>query len=426
VVRSKTVATEDLYALKLKAIWRQFWSEHFSFWMICGYLFVEYVRPQSIIPALDILPWGKVFIAGSALGLIVDKNKIWVRDKTNKWMILFLLVITLSSIFAIYPEWSWKSYMDFFIWVIVYFLIINIVNTWQRLFIFILLFLLISFKLSFHGAKTWASRGFAFTEWGLTGPPGYFENSGEFAIQMLMFAPIAYRLAVALKSYLGRAKLVGLMLLPLTAAMSVMGASSRGAQLGLVSQVYATFLRGRLNIKTLAVVGVACWGIYALLPPEQLARFHSAGEDRTSIQRLLYWKHGVEMMEKYPFIGAGFFNFIPYYEANYRDDMLYPTAQLPHNIFVQVGTDTGFSGLFIYLMIIYRGFKVNKETRELMKGKSLLLCELSSGFDAALIGFLIAGQFVTVGYYPFMWINLSFSVATLNIAKRRIEIGSRG
>jgi hypothetical protein len=33
-------------------------------------------------------------------------------------------------------------------------------------------------------------------------------------------------------------------------------------------------------------------------------------------------------------------------------------------------------------------------------------------------GFLIAGQFVTVTYYPFFWINLAMMVATGNVARQ--------
>src|SRR5690606_6060971 len=142
------VTMEDLYALKPKAIWRQFWSEHWSFWMICGYLFVEYVRPQSIYPSIDFLPWGKLFVLFSLVGIFLDRDKRWVSDPANKWMLSFLLVMTVSSLLSYFPEWSWKHWMDLFNWIVIYFLIINIVRTKTRFFIFLLIFLVSSFKIS--------------------------------------------------------------------------------------------------------------------------------------------------------------------------------------------------------------------------------------------------------------------------------------
>src|SRR5690606_30660593 len=120
--------------LKLKAIWAFFKKEHPAFWAICGYLFIEYVRPQTIIDALDILPWGKLFIALSIIGWLMDRSVRWVTDSTNKWMVLFLLVIILASYNAYWPAVSWFHFMDFFGWFLAYFLIINLINSEKRLF----------------------------------------------------------------------------------------------------------------------------------------------------------------------------------------------------------------------------------------------------------------------------------------------------
>jgi O-antigen ligase len=83
-------------------------------------------------------------------------------------------------------------------------------------------------------------------------------------------------------------------------------------------------------------------GLVYLLPEEQKERFRATGDDKTSQQRLLYWENGWEMMRDHPLDGVGFFNFVPYFERYYSEDMLYKKAELPHNIFIQVGTDAGF------------------------------------------------------------------------------------
>lgn len=406
----------DLFALRFRAIFSTFRQEHISFWAVCGYLFIEYVRPQSIVPALDFLPWGKMFIALAFLTWLFDSKQRWVSDPTNKWMVLFGATIVLSSLTAYWPDESMSKLMDFFGWFIIYFLIINIVNTEKRLYLFLLLFLFASFKLSQHGARTWAMRGFSFENWGLMGPPGPFQNSGELSVQMLMFMPIAYRLAVAIRPWLSRIKFWFMMLLPVTAAMTVAGASSRGSQLGLAVQMYHTFLKGRWSLRTtvLAIAVVVAGGM--LLPEEQWDRFRDAGSDDTSQQRLLYWKHGLEMIRDHPVLGVGYYNFPPYYALNHPDDIMFGSAQLPHNIFIQVGTDAGITGLLLYGALIIVGFRGNRAIRRrLGNDRRHWLYGVSFGYDAALIGFLIAGQFVTIGYYPFMWIQLALIAATRNI-----------
>jgi len=121
------------------------------------------------------------------------------------------------------------------------------------------------------------------------------------------------------------------------------------------------------------------------------------------------------MIEEHPVLGVGFYNFSIYFDDHYSADIS-GKAELPHNIFVQVGTDAGFLGLFNYAMLIVGGFAATRAIRRnLHAARDHWLYSLSYGYDAAFVGFLIAGQFVTIGYYPFMWVNLAFIAATRNI-----------
>ena len=408
---------QELYGLNPKVLWRAFWAQHFSFWMICGYLFFEYVRPQSIYSSLSFLPWTQLCVLGALVGCFTDRSIKWVSNPVNKWMFVFCFFIIASIFFAVYPEISRPRFMDYFSWFIIYFLIINIVNNPQRYFIFLLIFLLATFKISFSMARIWAMRGFSFTRWGLQGPPGFFENSGELAIQMLMFLPISYVFFLTVRASLPKVGKFAILSMPITAAMTIIGASSRGSQIGLVFQAYLLFLKGRLSFKSIVITVLLAVTAYSILPPEQKQRFANTGQDNTSVQRKLYWKHGVEMILEHPWLGVGLFNFPPYYEANFPDDLLVSHAELPHNIFVQVGTDVGIVGLLAYLALLYHGFRSAAQIRKksIESGAPEFFLHMSKGLNVALWGFIIAGQFVTVTYYPFMWINLAMTVSLLNV-----------
>jgi len=416
MARSKSVEIEDIYALKFGAIWRQFQSEHFSFWMICCYLFVEYVRPQSIIPAINILPWAQFFILLSFGGWLIDPQRKGAGDPANKWIILFFCTILLSSYMAYRPDFSYPELNKFYTWLIIYFLIINIVNTRPRFFIFLGVFVIASFKISLSLAMKWAMRGFSFTSWGLMGPPGFFQNSGELAIQMAVFFPIAFTLASFFKPVVSKKMALLLALMPITAVLTILGSSSRGGQVALAIQLVAMFWRNLIKPKVLIGAIISGVILFSLVPEEQKARFASAGNDGTSQQRLLYWKHGVEMIKAHPLLGVGYFNFVPYYHDYYGYDSLRGgVVELPHNIFIQVGTDAGLLGLFIFVAMMYRTVRANTQTARGLAGavdqKDVLFRRLAFSLNIALLGFVAAGQFVTVAYYPFMWINLALTVA---------------
>jgi hypothetical protein len=416
-----SVPVNPLYSLKPGALWAQFKKEGFAFWMICGYIIVEYVRPQAIFPQLDILPWGLLVLVFALIARVLETRSAWVADATNWLVVLFNLIILASCAFAQFPDYAWANVQGCYYWLIVYFLVLNIVNTESRLLLFLTVYLLACAKVSFTLAKVWAMRGFAFTSWGLQGPPGFMANSGELAIQMLMYGPLAMFLALFLRPYISKWKFRFMILMPITAAMVVLGASSRGAQLALGYQLYPTLLKGRITLRNLLLICLAGWALFAALPDAQKARFTSAGDDHTSQQRLKYWTRGVEIIKAYPVLGIGYRNFPVYFEKHYPEDMMYAHAQLPHNIFIEVGTDAGLVGLGCFLALIFRTGVLARRVTRLAQHPEMarhFLIPITRGLMAALWGFLIAGQFVTVSYYPYFWINLAMMASLANVAAK--------
>lgn len=411
------VYTEALYSMSPSALYHAFVKQSFAFWMACGYLFAEYVRPQSIWPAFSIFPyWGKTFILLAVIGWLLDANRRFVWTGMSSWIALFTVVIVLSSITAYWPEDSWENFMIFFNWVVIYFVLTQTVTTRVHFYIILLLFMLASFKLSLHGAITWGGTGFRYSDWGLRGPEGFFENPGEYAIQMVVFFPISLFFCFAVARYLKkRWHFYLLCLMPITAFLAAIATNTRGGQLALAGQVLTMVLLMHHRFKAVLLVAVLAVAGYQLLPDEQKARFEAAGTDETSQQRLLYWQHGWQMMKDHPALGVGYYNFIPYYNRHHFDDVILPmlqergTAELPHNIFIQVGTDAGFIGLGVFLMLTAGAFlTMRKLGKEATARGDPFVSNVAIGMNLALLGYVIAGQFVTVVYYPFLWIHLAF------------------
>ena len=146
VRKQKEIFAQDLFRLELAPMWRYFKSESFAFWMICFYLSLEYVRPQSIIPELDFLPWTQLAVLGSLAGCFIDKTVKWNSTPLNSLLFLFFILILISSAFAYDSSISYRYLENFYTWLIIYLLVVNIVNSKNRFFIFICIFLLASFK----------------------------------------------------------------------------------------------------------------------------------------------------------------------------------------------------------------------------------------------------------------------------------------
>lgn len=415
----------DLYTLRVGTLWHAFKAEHLSFWMLCFYFFFEYVRPQSLYPAIDILPWTQIFLIATILTAIFDRSATWVSNVENRLFIVFTFIIVLSSIFAFRPSvaYDYKEVMGG--WLIVYFLVITIVNTERRLLLFLLAYCLFNLKMSQHGAIGWASRGFSFASYGLIGSPGWFRNSGEYAIQMLIYGPLALAIVISLKNYWGRYKKWLFYAFAATGYMAVIGASSRGAQIGLAAVAIWFLLKQKNGFRGLLMICVVALALYYLLPEEQMQRFREIGEDKNSLQRLAYWEYGLSnVIPTYPLLGVGYHNWMDYVSFAVSGGMgPYKTVQEPHNIYIQAASELGITGLIGFILLIIYAFINNARTRVLTKNlENKLLFNLTYALDAGLIGYLVAGSFVTVLYYPFFWVQISMIVALHNVASNITKI----
>lgn len=418
--RIQPVDIRRYYSVNIKEIWKGLKQEPISFWLLCIYFFFEYVRPQSLYPVLDIAPWPQIFLILTLVTAILDKSVHWVSHIQNKLFVTFSIVITLSGYFAFDPWASWDYRNVMLTWFIVYFLVITIVNTERRLILFFLAYFLFNLKMAQHGVVSWVSRDFSFAGHGLIGSPGYFRNSGEYAIQMIIYGSLAIAFVAALKRYWSRYKKWFFYIAAATGYMAVIGASSRGAQLGLAAIGIWVVLKQRGGFKGLLFLIIASIVIYNILPDEQIQRFQEMGQDRTSLQRLTYWKIALEdVIPENILLGVGYHNWITYVEHLYPQGVgVMNRVQESHNIYIQAASELGITGLLIFLFMIILAFITNARTRVLVKDlDNKLIFYLTYGLDAGLIGYLVAGTFVTVLYYPFFWVQIAMIVSLYSVSR---------
>lgn len=418
-----TQSEKSLYALDLKEVARYVWKQPISFWSINLYMLFEYVRPQSIYSMLDGIPFSQISLIATVGSLLIEGSIKRVKNPMNTMMVLFALLIFLSSAFAYDPAVSFAALKEFFVWFAVYFLIVQTINTENRFFVFLLAFILYNAKMTQHGFLSWAKRGFSFTEWGVSGAPGWFHNSGEFGIQLCIFLPVSICWMISLWPYWDRFRKMIFALLPITAVGSVLATSSRGALLGVfgsMTWLAATSKKAR-GKALLAVVAVAIVSFVAI-PDEFVQRFETMGEDRTSARRLERWYHGIDMMNENPVLGVGYRNWMEYYTAKYSPRTGHG---LSHNIFIEAGSEMGYTGLFLFLAMIVLAFLNNLRTRRAARAAdNRFVLWTAFGFDAALVGFLISAFFITVLYYPYFWIHIAFIVSLSNVAQQLVPVAA--
>ena len=415
------VDISDYYAIKPRAIWRGLKQESPAFWWLCIYLFLEYVRPATLYPAIDILPWTQISLLMVCVTAFSDKTIKWVSGTGNFLIILFFILVLLSSLFAFRPSLSWNAIDIPVNWVIVYFLIITVVNTETRFFVFVLLFLLVNFKMSQHGFFSFANRGFSYTNWGVTGAPGWWRDSGDFGIAMTIFFPLASAFALALKEYWGRYKKLFFYFLPITGMVTIVATSSRGAQLGMIAVGVWFLLKRRGGIKTIISILILGWLLYQIVPDRMFAEYRSAGEDPTSVDRLEHWKFGMDVISDYPVLGVGYHNWLVYCNFMNPNGLgIRGTCRLPHNTYIEAAADLGVIAFLIYIWMAMYILRLNARTRTYAEQfNNKLIVYLSHGLDGGLIGYLVSTMFFSELFFPDFWIQLAMTVSLHEISRKK-------
>ena len=410
-------AINGLLSLKLRSFVAAFRAESVALWLLCFYIFIEYIRPYDMYPALNFLPWGQVAIILTIASVFFTNCKTIRYNAMDKIFTLMTLIIILSGIFAWSSATSFKYWSIYTSWVLMYFCIVSILTTQQRVLLFILFFVLINFKLSQHGARTFAMRGFSFSSWGLKGPPGWFNNSGEFALQMVVIFSISWSVIIASKDYIENSLRwwILLILFPGTSAISVLGSSSRGGQIALATVIFILFMKGGNYFRKILWLTAIVFIISILLPGKQIERFNTMGDDETSQSRLIHWENAVEVFSNNPW-GIGYKNWGPYYNTHFDLDRF----EEIHNTLLQAFVELGYPGGLLFLLMLIASFVMNARTTREMKiintAEAKSIAAIAQGVSLGLLGTFIAALFMSVLYYPVFWIALALTSALRNIS----------
>jgi len=412
------------------------WS--LAFVAILGYALVEYTRLPAMYPLLQPLQLGKVTIVAGLLGLILSpqartKNPLGVR-RVDIVLVLFVLACLLSVFAADSVAAFWKGIQDVLLYALIYFLIGRIVSNPWRVRAFLLFWLLLNFKLAqfvirsyghYHSlgvSDTALARGIG------AGSTAFFANSVDFGVAMCVAWPVGTLLLFAtLKKW----QRLALVIYSVACLLAIILCSSRGAIVGAVAIVLAALLKQRRRLVPVFMILALLLGIAYIMPGGHKERLRLAlnwEQDPNAISRIALWKAGLAMFRDHPLIGVGLGNFPPSYERQYATGEISVKQWVCHSIYIQVLSELGLLGALPFLLLLMFLFRLNRHTRKQLAatspgGHRTLEYSLASGLDLALVGYLASGAFVSVLYYPHLWILLGLSVGLSRACARNAMAG---
>jgi O-antigen ligase len=405
----------DFYKLKLLNIVRFTLRQCVSFWLVLIYLVFEYLHPQDMYPILNIIPWMPAIFILSLFALVLEGRIFKVNNKANVLMMIFAFIVILSSVNALSYEASEEGFKTIFIFIFIYYLIINAVDNLEKYFVFLCIFILLSFKLSQFTFIGWVMRGFEYDKYGAVAGMAWLENTGELAIQFCILFVVSFYFAASLwKSVDSKFKRLVLVFIPISTIGGILACGSRGSFLALVTVIIFMWMSGKRKILGTVIILLIVVLVPAIMSDRDFERTINMGDTRdiTGHARVQRWEKGIEMIRRRPILGVGFRNWGVadrlYFNGN---------GDLSHNIIIECASELGLVGLVVYILLVIINFKNNFETIRIARNNSQFTVNVAKSLNLALIAYLIAGFFVTVLFYPYFWINISMSVALNNITK---------
>jgi putative inorganic carbon (HCO3(-)) transporter len=202
--------------------------------------------------------------------------------------------------------------------------------------------------------------------------------------------------------------------------LAIIGTQSRGATLGMGAVFGYMWWRSPRKAAGVIVIILAAFAVLLYAPDvyfERMGTLSAPSEDSSAEGRLHAWRAGTKMaLNNVLGVGAGNFpnNFPKYRSADA------PTRWMTaHSMYFLILGELGFLGLLLLLKLVFGNFRSNVRLRKrlLQQDPKRFAIDARSldMFNAGIVGLAVAGAFLSVTYYPHI-----FVLGGLAIALRRV------
>ena len=383
---------------------------------VMGYLFLTFYRVHEFIPAL------KIIRPLQFLALVVIV--LWFKHRPPlpkgepliRWQLIFLGVMLMGVVVVVNHYWWLNTIVDFVMYLVMFSGGLVAVCRHAVYRQKILRFLLITFL--FLGVWALTHNG--------TGPVDcWLEDENDIAGVLVVGACLAYAMRTESPSRKWRwlAILTGGICLA-----ALVATDSRGGFVALVVTVAAIALFSGKFIRTSIVIILIGLAALPFVPASYIGEVGSIEGGAESygktegqeMERIYTWRRGWEMFLSNPVIGVGAGNFswaISGFETTYkarvqRGARRQIAGRAAHSIYFTLLPELGLAGTFAYLMImirsVWRARKTLRSPVTVHEDGSMRMIALFVG--PALIGYSVAGVFISVLWYPMLWLLVSLAI----------------
>ena len=406
---------------------RQAQESNAGFYLVLASLLFEFGRPQSLIPGLKLIPFATGLDVLLLLNVVMSGKLNFSRLQTKLWIPLFI-VMAIHVPIARNNFWALMTFKDMLLIFGLYLGIVTYVNSLEKMMTLMKVWMGILCFLAVMGVSK-----------GGKGIGGWLGDENDFCMVMNMAVPFGYFLLFSATGVGQKMKYLGFLGSFILAAMASL---SRGGFFGLASVGVYCWYRSPKKLNALIVVAVAVVFMLVLAPATYWDEIASSTDDETmkygtGAARLYTWGIGTEMFLYNPIIGIGQKNFpwtFEVYEAGRTFHERSMAGREAHNAWVTLIAELGLVGIIIVGGMLAQCYKDLKWIRtrfspadsrqkrgQIVRAGEDVRMYLARAMEGSLIGFIVSGVFISILWYPALWIMVAFVVALRNISETQSE-----
>jgi len=343
------------------------------------------------------MPFTQVIALATLLSVLFSKEKkTFPVTPITVVLILFLIYISISTIFAIYPDRAFTELIRVYKIQTVIFLTLILFNNKARIH---QLIWVIAASIGFYGLK---GGLFAFLTGGdfrVWGPAGSFiEGNNELGLALIVILPLFFYLKDTLtKKWHKRLLLICIGLI----TISILSTYSRGAFLALAIISFYLWVKMPNKLPT-AIAGIILAVVVLGFMPDKffnrMDTIETYQEDASAMGRINAWTLAINIANDRFFAGGA---------QHWSSKTFQMYAPVPddvhdaHSIYFEILGEQGYMGLFLFLLLYILAFKkagwIIKKTRDI---EDLKWCNsLIRMIQVSLIGYASGGAFLGLAYW---------------------------
>lgn len=400
-------------------------TEYLYWWLLVA-IFFEYVRPGQWVPGIDaiklnsLIPLTLFAITLFAKGLRPFQQIF--ADRSARWLSLFLLLVLLSVPVADVTEYSFNIFKAIFGYYLMFLMIARVATSSRRLYgIFGALIAshLFMIVMTPDILRSTGERPY------MRGGP-FLGDGNDFALSLCILIPMTVAIAQGTKSRAGRIAAWGTVVVFL---LAIVGSQSRGGTLGAVAVVAFLWLLSKRKIVGLVIMAVAAVAVALYASDayfDRISTIRNYQSEGSAQGRLIAWKASLRMAAERPLSGVGAGHFPVAFGARYMPQDLGPMPWLTaHSTYFLVLGELGLPGITTVLAIVLGNIRATLvQRRRLLQSlcdppvrQSMSLADLLYFVSASMVGFAVAGAFLSAAYYPHVFVLTGIMLAARDLAR---------